>query len=151
MLRREGLRRACARRPASLVGLVLTFALALAFMAPMLLGPALGPLSRALGGAAQHLCACGMVPGTCGCPECERLERQRELDKSPRPYRTLTSQCNDGEIAAGFPALPPAVPLATFTLSAPPPRELASIPSPPSARSRDPVPPPTPPPRALAV
>jgi hypothetical protein len=129
------------------LGLALRLALALAFMAPLFLGPALGPLTRALGGVAEHLCACGMVPGTCGCPECELLERQRQLDHTPRPYPTLKSQCNDGEIATGFPALPPAVPPAAFILPALPPRLLAGIGAPPSAHSRDPRAPPTPPPR----
>jgi hypothetical protein len=129
--------------------MALTIALVLAVFAPMSLGSALGPLSRALGGVAEHWCACGMVPGTCGCPECELLERQRQLDHTPRPYPVLRSQCSDGEIATGFPALPAAVPPAPFVLPAPSPRPLAVSGAPPCAPSRDPLPPPTPPPRVV--
>lgn len=131
--------------------MALTLALVLAVLAPMVFGSALGPLSRALGGVAEHLCACGMVPGTCGCPECELLERQRQLDRTPRPYPVLKSQCSDGEIAAGFPSLPPAVPPAGFVLPTPSPRPLAMTDTPPSAPSLDSLPPPTPPPRVVAA
>ncbi len=147
----NGLSRLRVRRPTSLAGIAFAIAVAFAVLAPMSLGPALSPLARALGGAAVHLCACGMVPGTCGCPECEELERQHKLDERPRPYPTFKSQCTDDEITAGFPALPPTVPLATFVLAGPPPDPIAQADSPPPARSRDPVRPPTPPPRSLAV
>ena len=49
----------------------------LAVTTPLTLGPMRGVLARALG-AFDHACACGMAPGTCGCPACARLERETQ-------------------------------------------------------------------------
>jgi hypothetical protein len=80
---------------------LLFFALLLA--APMLLGPALAPVLRVLRVEAVHLCACGMPAGKCGCPECERIERQQQGYPSPCREPVLTASCqNDGAaVSAG--------------------------------------------------
>jgi len=57
----------------------------------------MGPVVVALGGHIEHRCACGMVRGKCGCPECERLEKQRQEDREPQPYAVLKSNCDDDD------------------------------------------------------
>src|SRR5271170_4470295 len=99
---------------------------ALAVLAPMMLGPALSPLAQALGAVAEHRCACGMAPGTCGCPECARIEHQRLRERAPAPYAVLRSQCERNEVAPGFTALPP-------VLEAPPGSIIARAPTAPAS------------------
>jgi hypothetical protein len=119
----------------------------LALLAPLILGPALGPLAVALGGGAEHRCACGMVQGSCGCPECERIEHQRLHERSPAPYAVLRSQCHDDEATPGAPALPPGIEApAGFALAAPS-SSRAPTRDPAAARSREATEPRTPPPR----
>ena len=74
----------------------------LAIFAPMSLGPATGALARAVG-AIHHACACGMAPGKCGCPECERLEREATR-RTARPV--LEANC-ERETAAPQASWPP--------------------------------------------
>jgi hypothetical protein len=135
-------------RSRRLVDAILGIALALAVLAPLLLGPALVPLTRALGGADEHLCACGMAPGTCGCPECEKLEHARLAERAPRPYPVVKGQCGGDEVAPGYAALPAATPPSDGVLLAPSPRALLALERPATALSRDPTEPSTPPPRA---
>jgi hypothetical protein len=80
--------------------------LALVLLAPMMLGPSFGTFVRALGGEADHKCACGMPEGTCGCPECARIEHQRLRERAPAPYPVLRSQCEGNAVTAGMGALP---------------------------------------------
>jgi hypothetical protein len=52
--------------------------LALVATLPIACGSSWGVLVRALGAEHDHHCACGMVRGKCGCPECERIEAGRQ-------------------------------------------------------------------------
>src|ERR1700733_66736 len=122
---------------------------ALALLAPMMLGPALGPLTQALGAAADHRCACGMAPGTCGCPECARIEHQSFREHAPAPYAVLRSQCERNEVAPGFMALPPALEAPAAGVIARTPVASASPLAPAARRSRDATEPVTPPPRRM--
>jgi hypothetical protein len=134
----------CARHGAAFVAL-------LAMLAPLWLGPATLPLLRALAGDASHTCACGMAPGTCGCPECERLEHERQREHAPRPYRVLKSACDDQGAPLPSLAVPPCVMPATLALhdaritGLAPPALLAHD------AARVPDGPPTPPPRAARL
>jgi hypothetical protein len=130
---------------------VVRFALAFVLLAPLALGPALGPLTRALGGVDEHRCACGMVRGKCGCPECERLEHERLRERAPRPYPVLRAQCGDNEVMTGSLGLPPTLP-ATIALFLPPLRpSIAGLRKATEAPSRERDEPATPPPRRLFV
>jgi|HubBroStandDraft_2_1064218.scaffolds.fasta_scaffold133171_3 hypothetical protein len=130
---------------------VLALAVALAVLAPMMLGPAFAPLARALGGDGEHRCACGMVQGTCGCPECARIEHQRVREHAPFPYPVLRSQCEGDEVAPGFAALPVALaaPEGLVIARAVEARVLPI--RPPQALSRESSEPTTPPPRDATV
>ena len=121
----------------------------LAIMAPAALGPALRPLLDELG-ESGHVCKCGMKPGTCGCPECERAEHERLSDRrSAAPL--LRGHCDqDARMTAST-----ATPLGPL----PQARTLLPVPlgerTPPLAVStpvsdRD-LEPPTPPPRLATV
>jgi len=125
---------------------VLTSAALLAL--PLLLGPATTVLVRALGGADEHHCACGMQPGKCGCPECAALEADKQADReSPHPF--LRSSCDDGAQVPMASALPLAAPPGLAGIAPPRfavgERRLASH----DAPSRDRAPPEPPPPRRL--
>ncbi len=116
-----------------------------AALAPLWLGPMLTPIEQAFG-AVHHVCACGMAVGTCGCPECEELERQHRLDEaSPRPL--LKGDCERNAGLLGAADLPPVVlPAALGVIPAPAVAELLPL----ARRSVVSVPngpPPTPPPR----
>jgi len=116
-----------------------------ALLSPLWLGPMLMPIERAVA-EAHHVCACGMAVGTCGCPECEELERARHHGDSPA-YPVLKGECDEGSALLGAAPLPPALlpapvavmPKATVTILDTPPRS--------SLASRAPPGPPTPPPR----
>jgi hypothetical protein len=114
---------------------------------PLALGPATTPLTRWLGGEADHRCSCGMKAGTCGCPECERLERIRAYDReheSTNPLVKTACDTNDDMLRSQTPcaSIPtmPAIARASRTRHAHTTfhAHLESI---------DRAPPPTPPPR----
>ncbi|HEY1696065.1 MAG TPA: hypothetical protein VGG39_28055 [Polyangiaceae bacterium] len=125
----------------------------IAIATPCALGGATGPLVRALADAETHVCKCGMKPGTCGCPECARLERARRADHAPSPVPVLKRRCDDDA-----PAMPLGEQLPTGVLPATVTAALE-----PSCGERSPVAaaltfvpavdlsPPTPPPRIDAV
>jgi hypothetical protein len=125
----------------------------IAVAAPCALGGATGPLVRALADAQEHVCKCGMKPGTCGCPECAKLERERRADHAPSPVPVLKRHCDDEA-----PAMPLGAPLPTGVLPATATGSLG-----PARGERSPVAaalgfvpavelsPPTPPPRIDAV
>jgi len=74
---------------------------------PLLLGPATTTIVRALGGVGEHHCACGMDPGTCGCPECERVTQEKETTAEHlRGHAVLRSSCDDGTSLPAIGALP---------------------------------------------
>src|SRR5580700_11438642 len=106
-----------------------------------------GPSTRAIAGALgvfEHACACGMAPGKCGCPACERIERER-LHHGPRPE--LESNCEREGAAIPGSALPPCVLPGGIALDVPFVSERASRPPPASLHLADIDGPPTPPPR----
>ena len=70
----------------------------LALIAPVWLGPAMMPLVHALGGEPTHTCACGMKRGTCGCPACAALERER-TSKYVSTNPVVRNTCDDDEVA----------------------------------------------------
>ncbi len=114
-------------------------------LSPLWLGPMLVPIERAFA-EAHHVCACGMAVGTCGCPECEALERQQRTDDSS-PVPLLKGECDRGTTLLGAPHLPPPL------LPAPPGVLLSAgvavldPPACPALASLASPPPPTPPPR----
>lgn len=125
---------------------VLAFAFVL--LAPVALGPAYAPAVRLLGGEAKHLCACGMVVGQCGCPECERAERQRHRDEAPKPYPVCKTKCGGDDVPLAF-APPPVAAPAAVDVSLPPAETAdATTPAVPDWHSQTSVRPPTPPPEA---
>ncbi len=130
---------------------LLTVTLMLFFAAPLFLGPATAVLLHALGGEVEHACACGMKRGTCGCPECAQLEKERRESKKPVPYMTLKSSCDDDEDGRGVGALPPAVPSVPFVVHQVVYTERATPLLPRALVSIDPDEPATPPPRLLSV
>jgi hypothetical protein len=115
-------------------------------LAPLWLGPALSPIMAAAT-EAQHVCACGMTPGTCGCPECERVERERLSEKSAPPFPTLKGECDTGSPVLSAVAIPPSILPASLSLTPPTFVALApATPRVPLASLASPRPP-TPPPR----
>jgi hypothetical protein len=139
-------------RVRGLVSATVGLVCALVLLAPMLLGPAIGPLTQAMGGEAKHLCACGMVAGTCGCPECARLERQHRRDEAPKAYPVLKSQCAGDDAPVAFAPLPVVGPAMFHTLtvpSAPPVPLLRPMAN--AWASLEPTKPPTPPPENATV
>jgi hypothetical protein len=76
-----------------------------AIVVPAALGPATGVVLRRLGAEMTHVCKCGMKAGTCGCPECARLERDAHRSASAPAWKR---ECDDDEPAFAS-ALPDAV------------------------------------------
>jgi hypothetical protein len=123
---------------------------ALVVAAPLVFGPAFAWALHAMGGEAEHLCACGMKQGTCGCPECERLTAQKQAEKKDAaiPYRTFKRACSDDDdTTIPVSPLPPAVP--SVLAAAPPKTPVLFTAIAPAAAvvSRDRAAPPPPPPR----
>jgi hypothetical protein len=119
--------------------------LAFAVMLPVALGPARTPIERALGGEPSHACACGMKRGTCGCPECERVEREKETVSK---HIAVRNACEDDDGFVRAPATPLViVPNAALVVARATSvtRELPSASSLDSQLAREPS---TPPPRA---
>src|SRR5215472_4637235 len=99
-------------------GLVLVTLLTL--MAPAWLGSATVPLLKAIGFGPEHRCACGMVPGKCGCPECARLEHQRQEDRAARPSPVVKSSCDENDPSFASASVPPGIMPAALALREPP-------------------------------
>jgi hypothetical protein len=134
-----------------LLHLAVVTAAAAVLAIPMLLGPAATPLVRALGGAGEHHCACGMTQGKCGCPECERLEHDRRMTKeSLRGHAVLRSTCDDGTGMPAIGAVPLAAVPAVATLPAVPFEVPERLDAEHAAASVERARPPTPPPRSAA-
>jgi hypothetical protein len=127
------------------------YAVLLTLAAPAAFGAAMGPVLRELGEQQAHLCKCGMAPGKCGCPECERLERAREQSRAPDVVPTLRTGCDDDAPSVLFGALP-VVAVASQTATLPLPRgervRVSGASTPPLGLDVDP---PTPPPRLAAA
>jgi hypothetical protein len=131
-----------AERTRRIIRLVCVLATALVLAAPLLLGPALSPLVRALGGEAQHHCACGMEPGKCGCPECEHREAPDGL-----PHIVKSSCSDGGDVLPSFGGLPVAFLPRVARVPAPSVERLPLVLAYEDVDARDRVRPPTPPPR----
>jgi hypothetical protein len=130
--------------------LALAVATLVTIAAPAALGAAMGPILDQLGQSHEHVCKCGMPPGKCGCPECDRAEQER-LRERHQVVPLLKSGCDHGAPAIQFAALPPASLSAAGTmLPAPRGERLARDPadSPVLDHALDP---PTPPPRLATV
>jgi hypothetical protein len=118
---------------------------------PMALGPASGTVMRWLAGEPDHHCMCGMKPGTCGCPDCERLEQMRKHDREHAPTYPVVRAACDAEVGAlptfASPTVLPALHEIRKAGQLEPAPALVSS----QLESADQNPPPTPPPRiALA-
>jgi hypothetical protein len=72
----------------------------------MWLGPAMGPVVRALGATADHQCACGMKRGECGCPICvaEAHESQH-----PSRHMVIRNRCESDDFVPTFAVAPHAI------------------------------------------
>jgi hypothetical protein len=112
---------------------------------PTALGPAMGTLTRVVG-ELDHKCMCGMKPGTCGCPECERLERARTHVPA---YPVIKGEC-DGAGQAVPSVAPLAIAPASITVRATAVVAHVSPLVPPRIHSADLREPPTPPPRVAS-
>ena len=113
------------------------------------LGPALGPFARELGASTEHACACGMKPGTCGCPACARLLHQD--DAAPEGLVAALGSCDDHGAASPSARLPLALVPPSVVVSPRPPSGIFLPIAPPSWVPSDSDGPPTPPPRLIAV
>jgi hypothetical protein len=115
---------------------------------PIGLGPATSTVVRLLGGGPEHVCMCGMKRGTCGCPECQRLEAERRAGRRVRAYDVIHRTCDGDDGVAVTPALPPFV-SAPDGVAVPEPAAAKTAPTPIAAlRSQLAREPSTPPPRA---
>jgi hypothetical protein len=134
-----------------LLRLMCAYAVLATLAAPAAFGPALGPMLRELGAQQVHLCKCGMPVGKCGCPDCERLEEQRQRDLAPSVLPALRRHCDDDAPAILVAALP-AMALTSSVGVLPVPRgdrvSRLSRDVPPPHPSPDP---PTPPPRRVTA
>ncbi len=124
----------------------LAIAVLVAIAVPVGLGPAGGRILRVLG-AQAHLCKCGMKPGTCGCPECARLEQARLDDRTPCPIPAMRRHCDDKAPVVGLlgAALALPIPFSNLPLAGfekQPCRRAVDV-----ARLEPAIGPPTPPPR----
>ncbi len=119
--------------------------------APAALGPAMVPMLDRLGAMHEHVCKCGMKPGKCGCPECDRAEQERVHAHGRRVAPILKAGCGDDAPTLRFAALPFAT-LAPASALLPAPRgerlPRAGTSIPPFDHDLDP---PTPPPRLASV
>ncbi|MGD0524694.1 MAG: hypothetical protein ABSE49_06110 [Polyangiaceae bacterium] len=121
--------------------------------APAALGAAMDPVLRMLGDVHGHVCKCGMTPGKCGCPECERAEQERLSEHRTEAAPTLKRHCDDEAPAMPLgAALPAGVLAAASAATLPVPRGdrvpvVASAIFVPSPETE----PPTPPPRIATV
>ncbi len=107
---RRRLHRALARLCVGVVAVVLA--------APLLLGSAFGAAVAGLGDHDDHFCACGMKPGTCGCPACARLGKLRQESKAhDHAHVVARSSCDDSPAPPGVPSLPEGVLPATFEIA----------------------------------
>jgi hypothetical protein len=129
-----------------LLRLACVCAVAVVLAAPLLLGPAMTPVMRALGSEPSHHCACGMEPGKCGCAECAHAQELELPGVAERPV--LKSTCDDGGDALPvFAALPFAMVPYLARLPAPAGERAPEPVAPARLLARDRARPPTPPPR----
>ncbi len=133
------------------VRLALAVATLVTVAAPAALGPAMATLLDEMGGAHEHVCKCGMTPGKCGCPECDRAEQERLHARGHRVAPVLKSGCNQDPPALRFAGLPPALLPASGVLLPALRGDRAARPLPDSPALDHTLDPPTPPPRLASV
>jgi hypothetical protein len=134
-------------RTRRLLRIVLAAIFAAAITLPILAGPFMGAAIRLVGGEPEHMCLCGMKAGECGCPECIRLEKQRQDDRTAN-VPIVRSGCTDDEAVITGPALPLGIESEIVALvPAPHGGTLFGL-APPSHDTQIVRAPPTPPPRA---
>lgn len=121
--------------------------------APAAFGPAVGVMMRELGaGTSEHLCKCGMAPGKCGCPECDRLEQERRAERASHVLPVLNRHCDDNVPAIPSGVLPAGVLAERGTTILPVPRgERLPVGAAAASLSSCDDQPPTPPPRSASV
>ena len=131
--------------------LALAVATLVTIAAPAALGAAMLPLLDELGASHEHVCKCGMAPGKCGCPDCDRAEQERLHARGHQVAPVLKGGCNDDAPALQFAALPPAaLPPSSLLLPAPRGQRVAHDPASALGPDHD-LDPPTPPPRLASV
>jgi hypothetical protein len=120
--------------------------------APLLLGSAFGAAVTALGAEGDHFCACGMEPGTCGCPACAKLGKLRAESRAhDRQNVVARSSCDDSPAPPGVPSLPESLVPESLFVSAPSSSRLDPPPCPAAPLERGRARPPTPPPRSSEI
>jgi hypothetical protein len=129
------------------IRLAMTVAVAVLLAAPLLCGNAFGAWLRIVTPEAVHMCACGMKAGTCGCPACDLLEKQRVAEHAPKPFPVLRSQCNDDAEILPTGAVPPCTIASPAFVVAPSEPLVLVDPPPPLVHSRERLEPSKPPPR----
>lgn len=131
--------------------LALAVATLVTIAAPSALGAAIGPILDQLGSAHEHVCKCGMAPGKCGCPDCDKAEQERLHDRGHQVTPVLKSGCDQDAPSIQFAAMPAAFLSAPGTLlPAPRGERLARDPALSPFLQHD-LDPPTPPPRLATV
>lgn len=119
-------------------------AVLIVLLGPMWLGPAMGPLARALGASIEHQCACGMKRGSCGCPTCMAEEQERVYASR---HMVVQNGCSTDDVVPTVSVAPqaaaasPVAVIAAASTRAPSPLEI------PTVHTRTVDAPPTPPPR----
>jgi hypothetical protein len=121
--------------------------------APAALGAGADPVLRLLGDANNHVCKCGMPAGKCGCPACERAERERLSEHRSEAAPTFKRHCDDEAPAMPLGAALPAGVLAAASAAAlPVPRgDRLPVAAATASLFTTEQPPPTPPPRIAPV
>ncbi|MDP9002164.1 MAG: hypothetical protein M3O46_18890 [Myxococcota bacterium] len=66
----------------------------LVLVSPIWLGPAMSFVSREMA-RPQHLCACGMAMGKCGCPTCARIAQQGDRETGSKRCPAVKMTCDD--------------------------------------------------------
>jgi hypothetical protein len=131
--------------------LALAVATLVTIAAPAALGAAMGPILDQLGSAHEHVCKCGMAPGKCGCPDCDKAEQERLHDRGHQVMPVLKGGCDEDAPTIQLASMPPAFLSPSSTLL-PAPRGERVARDPAHAPFRGPdLDPPTPPPRLATV
>jgi hypothetical protein len=125
----------------------MTLVVAALLAAPLLGGNAFGAWLRVVAPEVAHVCACGMKAGTCGCPACELLEKQRLDERAPKPYPVVRSQCDDDAEMVPTGTVPPCTVGSPAFAVAPSEPMLVDDPPLASVHSRERIEPSRPPPR----
>jgi hypothetical protein len=121
--------------------------------APAALGAGAEPVLRMLGDTHAHVCKCGMPAGKCGCPECDRAEKERLSEHRVDRVATLKRHCDDEAPAMPLGAALPAGVLgaASAACLAVPRGDRIGVAASTTSPTSTNIDPPTPPPRSASV